>query len=431
MKNHSDKPVKSRVSFQASKLRKTLTVITLLVGILLVPLVIQHTSHTNTVYGALGQPMWNGVSSFLFGANDTEEWDSDNFQTNAPIQAMLKKGHIDFIRSFFFHWTIYDDASDHRTTIGTDPQNTTLFPLSDYTNPAPQANQLPGDFYEIQARIHAVEQAGATCLGVLPNITTDPNTPDTNPAHTYVDPSTGKVETDLAFDEKVLAYLGNRCNYYEFGNEPDLNGVSESEYVQKWDEFVSILKHINPNAKFFGPVTADFQGEAPCTYPAGQAEQCYMNTFLRDVASGKVIPSPEGITFHNYSDADCADGATPGPNCLINAPKTLTASIKQVRAWMTKYLGTQLPLGITEWNATPGEPQYMVKDTTFASKYTTAMLNTMIADKLDFANQFDIQSGSGCCYLDMFNSCNGTDQPTGMETALARLATSYYQRNST
>lgn len=381
-----------------------------------------------STYGDLGQRVTNGVSSWLFGTNDTEEYDDDSILSdpNNIIIPSLANAHFGLVRSFFFHYTIYDDTNDHRTTIGTSPQNTSSFSLKEYSSPAPTSTQLPGNFYEVERRIDVIQRIGATCLGVLPSITTDPAHPsDGNAKHNYVDPVTGKVETDLQFDEEVVAYLGSRCNLYEFGNEPDNNGINEATYLQKWNEFVPKLKALNPNAKFVGGVLADPQGLSPCSYPPDQLEQCFMTELLEDIGSGKMNPVPDAISFHLYPCED-VDASTESQCMNPSNPYgaySYSDAVDQVRAWMQQILGHTLPLGITEWNADPGSNPYM-NNASFMTQYTAAAMQSMVNSKIDFAAEFDAQSGSGYTYLDMFD-LNNNDKPKAQYTEMAQLISQY------
>lgn len=102
-----------------------------------------------------GQQIWKeGVSSFLFGTNDTYEWSSQNTQTNPAIQNALRSAGFTLIRSFF-----PDNASDAA----------------------------------IEQRMRTIENIGARCLGVITNI------------------------FNVTFDEHLVRYLGSRCQMYEFG----------------------------------------------------------------------------------------------------------------------------------------------------------------------------------------------------------------------
>jgi hypothetical protein len=145
-----------------------------------------------------GQQIWKeGVSSFLFGTNDTYEWSSQNTQTNPAIQNALRSAGFTLIRSFF-----PDNASDAA----------------------------------IEQRIHTIENIGARCLGVITNI------------------------FNVTFDEHLVRYLGSRCQMYEFGNEPDYYGVSIGAYLHQWNNVIPLLRIINPHAKFIGPVTHNDAG---------------------------------------------------------------------------------------------------------------------------------------------------------------------------
>jgi hypothetical protein len=409
-------------------------ILIVLTGLILIPLGIYLTQNmllqpqppakktASSNNSSLGQPMWNGASSLLFGTNDTVEWSPDNMLTDPHhiIIPSLTHAHFGLIRSFFFHYSIYGDSNDHRTTIGTTPASTKDFTLEQYKSPAPQKAQLPGNFYEIEKRVSTIEQVGATCLGVLPSITTDTAKPnDGLKSHNYIDHATGTLETDLQFAEKVVAYLGNRCNLYEFGNEPDFNGIDEPTYVQKWNEFIPRLKAINPNAKFIGPVTASNEG----------MNGSYMLDFLHDMAAGKVNPLPDAISFHGYPclgvNADtqnkCFD---PNDDSSVFSYTTV---INKVRSWMQQILGYTLPLGISEWNADPGSNPYL-ENASFMEKFTQNAINAMIDAHLDFAAQFDVQSTSGYCHLDMFDSCSGTDQPKAQFHEMANIISKYYPR---
>lgn len=139
-----------------------------------------------------GEQIWKqGVSSFLFGTNDTHEWSTQNFETQPAIQDSLRSAGFTIIRSFF-----QDNASDA----------------------------------DIEQRIRAIENSDAHCLGVIFNI------------------------FNVTYDEHLVKYLGNRCLMYEFGNEPDYNDISVDTYLKQWNTLIPALRQINPEAKFIGPV---------------------------------------------------------------------------------------------------------------------------------------------------------------------------------
>jgi len=145
-----------------------------------------------------GQQIWNhGVSSYLFGTNDSYEYSPQNIESQPAIQDLLRSAGFTLIRTFF-----RDGAGDA----------------------------------SIQDRINTVVNSGANCLGVITSV------------------------TDVAYDEHLVEYLGSRCNLYEFGNEPDYAGMSVSGYLHQWDQVIPILRKINPAARFIGPVTSTPEG---------------------------------------------------------------------------------------------------------------------------------------------------------------------------
>lgn len=149
-----------------------------------------------------GEQIWkNGVSSYLFGTNNTYNWSSNNIETNTIAQQYLRDAHIPLIRTWFFS------------------------PYSDYSNLATDA--------ETDKRLQVDKAIGAQCLGVLQD--TDPQS-----AQYYM---------------HLVQYVGNRCLMYEFGNEPGSNGAPGIEhYIQYWNALIPQLRKINANAKFGGPV---------------------------------------------------------------------------------------------------------------------------------------------------------------------------------
>lgn len=145
-----------------------------------------------------GEQLWkNGISSYLFGTNDTYGWSPHTIETEPSIQKALRDAGFTLIRSFF-----PDNATDAI----------------------------------IEQRIQTIENSGANCLGVITNI------------------------QNTTFDKHLISYLGKRCTMYEFGNESDLNGISIETYLAAWNKTIPMLRAINPHAMFIGPVTYNDQG---------------------------------------------------------------------------------------------------------------------------------------------------------------------------
>ena len=310
-----------------------------------------------------GQQTWkNGVSSFLFGTNDTQEWDSDNVETNPAIQQALKRAHFTLMRTFFFDKSLADNH-----------------PITDV---------------EIEQRIRTVENSGMTCLGVINNI------------------------MNITFARHVVSYLGSRCNIYEFGNEPDLEDSNGREYsiqvyLQQWNLVVPQLRHINPHAKFIGPVTSGDTG-SQCHYDL-TGEHCFMKDFLAGVKASGILP--DAISFHWYPcDKDTES------TCLAKA-STYAQVTTEVKGWVRSILGKDIPVGITEWNYDPGVPPPDYGEG-FMKQFTTMALDSMIQAKLNFANQFDAQSYSGYGGLDMFDISHN-DQPKAQYYAIRDIINEY------
>jgi hypothetical protein len=166
-----------------------------------------------------GEQIWkNGVSSYLFGTNNTNNWSSNNIETNTVARRYLHDAHIPLIRTWFF--SPYGYASH----LGTDA--------------------------ETDKRLQVDEAIGAQCLGVLQ---------DTHP-------------NSAQYYQHLVQYVGNRCLIYEFGNEPGVAGEpGMNQYIQYWNALIPQLRKINPHAKFGGPVNdmSDIQTFLTATKQSG------------------------------------------------------------------------------------------------------------------------------------------------------------------
>jgi hypothetical protein len=321
-------------------------------GLILLTSACERGSAAAPTYGLLpGQEVWPGdVSSYLFGTNNTQSWDlEDNIDTDphGVIQASLRDAGFTLLRTFLFAHSLYDG---HATTD-----------------------------QEIDRRMRTVQNTGMQCLGTIKEIDT---------------------AYGVEWAKRVVAYLGDRCNLYEIGNEPDLDGITPERYLQIWNSLVPQLRQINPNAKFIGPVVYNNQGNF-CTYTPASSD-CYMRKFLRGVKASGVLP--DAVSFHWYPCFNDTAGS-----CLSKA-STYADVTREVKGWVRELLGQDLPVGITEWNMDPGSNTALANDAAFMASFTKNALAAMVAAKLDFANQFDTQNYGGYGTLDMFDIGN-VDQP--------------------
>lgn len=368
--NNDIKPSRKHVPFFSllPRVKKEVffALIGLLISFILVLVVFLYVAYPSSLrslsYARLGQPpfrplsllpgqqLWkDNVSSFLFGTNDTQEWTTNNVETNPAIQRDLKDAHFTLMRTFFFDRSLLDG---HSTTDA-----------------------------EINQRLQTIENSSMICLGVLE--------PIDNPA----------------FIEHVVSYAGSRCNLYEFGNEPDKQSMQA--YILAWNSLIPKLRKINPAAKFIGPVVADYTQVQP---------------FLSAVKASGVLP--DAISFHWYPCAS-SDSAS---LCLAKA-STFAEVTTQVKAWVRKTLGENLPVGITEWNYNSDNPPTAYSnDPAFITQFTISALHSMIQAGLNFANQFDAASGAGSGGLDMLDI--HTDKPKPQYYALTNLIEQYRPASS-
>ena len=297
-----------------------------------------------------GLHIWKqGVSSFLFGANDTQEWSQNNVESSPEIQEALKAAHFSLMRTFFFDKS---PADGHHTTDA-----------------------------EIEQRLETVVNSGMTCLGVLQDIFT------------------------VAFDKHVVTYAGSRCQLYEFGNEPDDHGISIETYLQQWNTTIPLLRKINPNATFIGPVTSNDQGN-----------KGFMRAFLEGVKASGILP--DAVSFHWYP---CYQDTQ--ESCLKKAGSYGQVA-EGVQALVREILGKDIPVGITEWNYNPGTPPPAYgDDSNFITRFSTDALRSMALAGVAFACQFDIASYGGYGRLDMFDF--ETNQPKPQYYAMRNLIQLY------
>lgn len=282
--------------------------------------------------GALpGSQIWNGgASSFLFGTNDSYEWSVQNLQTMPSIQLALRNAGFTLVRTF-----IPDNADDAT----------------------------------LELRIKTVENIGAQCLAVLTNV------------------------NNTTFNEHVVSYYGNRCQLYEFGNEPDYYGPSFDQYMSAWNRTIPLLRHINPTAKFIGPGVINATGF-----------DNYLPRFLQDVKASQVLP--DAISIHYYPCWHMDE-----PTCLASA-STYASTAQKVRGFIKSILGKDLPIGFTEWNYDPRNPPPSYGSSAdFITKFTIAAIKSMIAGGVAFACQFDAASYGGYGRLDMFDVKTGLAKP--------------------
>ena len=221
---------------------------------------------------------------------------------------------------------------------------------------------------QVEQRLAQIQAIGAECLGIL----------STN---------------NMTLDQNVVKTAGDRCQMYEFGNEPDNPGnpeaVPASVYANSWNQIIPSLRQIAPQAKFFGPAVA---------FPDIE----YISAFLQATQAN----APDGVTFHMYPCTNI-DAQT----CLSQSVNNYASAAQKVRATVVQILGKTLPLGVTEWNdnwkdqATPEE-----SDPNFMRQFTMLSLQSMAQGQIAFANQYNLGTGTGDGHL-FLTAANGQAKP--------------------
>ena len=260
-----------------------------------------------------GQFAWrNGANNYLFGANDTLKWPAVNTTNSPNIQALLATLQLPIIREWF---------PKYRTG---------------------KSGALNSDA-DYEALIGVPVACGAACLGVL------------------------YQWQDINYLKHVVTLLGNRCNMYEFGNEPygtdyPTTGnyqTNVSTYATYWKNSVPQLKAINPNAKFMGP--------------SSPGDLSTLDVMLAGMKTQGV--TPDAVSYHYY-----------GPTSSI------VSQVDQARVITNRYFGTAMPLWLTEWNISGVAPlPSMAGDDVAMRAYVVATINSLIGH-CDAAFLFDIAS---------------------------------------
>ncbi len=300
----------------------------------------------------------------LWGSNDGQDWDAQhNLITEPLIQQEARADHLALLRVWLFQ---RDLAS----------------------------NQLELDTYQ-QSKVAAAMATGAKLLCELP------------------------TENSMSYDQHMVTLFKGDCNYYEFMNEPDDEGISVATYVADWTTEIPLLRAIDPNAKFGGPASASPQ-YTDCTYSTGP-QVCYMQKVLQGMAQQKVLP--DFVTFHQYA---CYEEAE--KQCLASTG-IYASDVTMVKGWLTQYFGaagTHMPIGITEWNADPSAPMPdYTSNPCWMEQFTTASLASMVRAGVSFATQYDLANASGYDTDDMIDIENpGEAKPQyyAMLQALDRIS---------
>lgn len=173
-----------------------------------------------------GAQLFNGVSSYVFGSNMSQDWATHTVRNTPAMQALIKSAGISLMRCMIV-------------------QNS--------------------DVSVIDQTVQACQAMNTQMLVILHH-------------------------SDLAWNQKLVGRLGNNCNLYEFSNEPDLASpaISPSAYAGFWNQHIPVLRSLNKNAQFIGPALGVFGSFDGYVVPWLQA--CKTSGVLPDGVSFHIYP---------------------------------------------------------------------------------------------------------------------------------------------
>lgn len=266
-----------------------------------------------------GQKLINGYSNFLFGSNISLDYASNNARNTPAIQAQFKAANFQVMRC--------------------------AIPPTDFNN-TPTTNAY------IDLTANACAAMGCAMLVILNH-------------------------NNVPWNQHLVSYLGNRCNLYEFGNEPDLYPITGQQYLAFWNQCIPVVRSINPNAAYIGPVLGVFANL-----------QSFCTPWLQGcLTSGNL---PDGFSYHVYpctgdpSSTHCATRSTAFSSCYT-----------QVDTFIKGILGHGLPQCMTEWNIDANAPpQNYTQDPNFAGPWVTQALNNMAQAGFAIACHWDAAGGA-------------------------------------
>ncbi len=184
---------------------------------------------------------------------------------------------------------------------------------------------------------------------------------------------------DIHLISLVQSVFGATTVYVEFGNEPELAGVSATQYAAAWNTVIACLKQMAPTYKFVGPVNAFFN-------PA------YVTTFSR-----LAHPHPDVISWHEYACGNADSDAL----CMRRLDDW-TTHITQMRQAVLAATNLTISVMITEWNL-DDKPDPRYQNPAFIQSWTTAALHTLTADRadgLDAAMQYCVTNNPAFSLID-------------------------------
>jgi hypothetical protein len=195
---------------------------------------------------------------------------------------------------------------------------------------------------------------------------------------------------DDSRSEYVVKLLGERVNWYEYGNEVGWwLGMSAEEHAKRFCAAYPKLKKINPDIKLGGPA----QGS-----PDAEEYKRWANSLRQNCPQIK----PDFISFHKYWAY-----TTESNREIIQSVSDFGEEIETIRDITTEIFGEDLPLIVSEWNWHSVPENYRDNrdmDKEFIKEFTTSVLDQMDKHDVFMAHQYCYGSGCGDGHLDMVTS---------------------------
>jgi hypothetical protein len=293
-----------------------------------------------------GQQMVNGVSSYIFGSNISEDWAQHNARNEPKIQALLKSAGLTVMRCMI---------------VAGSPDS-----LIDQT-------------------IQACKNMNTAMLVILHH-------------------------SDLAWNQHLVTRLGNSCNMYEFGNESDLANpsISSSQYLGFWNAHIPVLRKINTNAQFIGPVLGVFDNF-----------DSYVIPWLQGCKGAGNLP--DAVSYHIYP---CTGNQWNNANCMPRA-SSFSSAFSHADHAIISVLGHSLPHCLTEWNIDADAKHAFDTDPSFVAQWTKTALDDMVKAGFAMACQWDAGGNAGGGVFDLVSVQNFQPNPNGQYQVMAERIAHY------
>lgn len=145
--------------------------------------------------------------------------------------------------------------------------------------------------------------------------------------------------------------------YVEYGNEPELAGISATAYAASWNSVIACLKYLAPSYKYIGPVNAFYDPE-------------YVATFDQ-----LARPRPDFNSWHEYACATYESS-----DACMSHLDGWSAHVTGMRHAVQAAIGVTIPLMLTEWNL-DDKPDPRYHDPAFIQTWTSAALRVLAANR--------------------------------------------------